>query len=254
MLGQDPGDLRRDQSRITGFLQECRALGSLRGFKYFEVFMRGREELVLIIPKNPENKHEKFTLMPPDVFSKSSMQEQLPQQQQPLPQTLLAECMPINPNDEELKKLRTKYTVLLITGYGRYKCPYIYNRTSDDVYPMSLESTDTWRRKDIPLWEMIKEVFIMITESCPTNPFKLDHTYLGSLPLEESVLLTGALLNFLQNLWIQAEPIKAFVDEVYEDIKLLQTRHLHVMHEYTNRNIHLNIAGTVAEDEEAVKN
>ncbi|KAG2217576.1 hypothetical protein INT45_004929 [Circinella minor] len=104
---------------------------------------------------------------------------------------------------------------------------------------MTLDTTETWRRKDVALWEMIKEVFVMVTDSCPNNPFKLDHAYLAALPLEEAMLLTGSLLNFLQHMWIQADPNKEFIEQVYEDIKLLQTRHLNVMYEYTNRNIKL---------------
>ena len=60
---------------------------------------------------------------------------------------------------------------------------------------------------------MIKEVFAMVTDSCPINPFKLDHAYLAALPLEEAVLLTGSLLNFLQHVWINADPNKEFVEE-----------------------------------------
>ncbi|KAI9490005.1 hypothetical protein BDB00DRAFT_839719, partial [Zychaea mexicana] len=147
MLGQDPGDLRRDTSRIQSFLHECRTLGSLRGFKHFEVFMRGREELVLLIPKSHEYKQETSTLMPADVFAQRTMHDQQQQQQQQQPQQeqspisssgsssqgslMLAERVPVDPKDQELKKLRSNsVSVFLITGYARYKCPYIYVKYS----------------------------------------------------------------------------------------------------------------------------
>ncbi|KAI8141655.1 hypothetical protein BJV82DRAFT_670561 [Fennellomyces sp. T-0311] len=232
MLGHDPGN---DAKRLNSFLQECRTLGGLRGFKHFEVFMRGREELLLLIPSSPGHKYEASTLMPKQVHAHSPLYDS---QHTPRP-----ERMPINPSDQELKKLPDT-TVLLITGYSRYKCPYIYIRSSaeeDELSdaPLHLETTEMWRRKDVPLWEMVLEVLGLVMTSCPSNPFQLDHAYLEALPVEESVLLTGALLNFLQNIWIQADPSKEFVDAVYEDIKALQTRHLSAMYDYTTLNFNL---------------
>lgn len=47
----------------------------------------------------------------------------------------------------------------------------------------------------------------------PSNPFKLDFYFIDALPLEEAILLTGALLVFLENLWVQADPSITFMDE-----------------------------------------
>ena len=44
--------------------------------------MRGREELVLLTPKNAEYRQEKSTLMPREVYSQSSSQEDHSSQQQ----------------------------------------------------------------------------------------------------------------------------------------------------------------------------
>jgi hypothetical protein len=47
----------------------------------------------------------------------------------------------------------------------------------------------------------------------PDNPFELDFNYIDRLPLEESVLLTGSLLTFLENIWMQADPAISFADK-----------------------------------------
>jgi hypothetical protein len=47
----------------------------------------------------------------------------------------------------------------------------------------------------------------------PDNPFELDFNYIDQLPLEEAVLLTGSLLTFLENIWVQADPDVTFADK-----------------------------------------
>lgn len=47
----------------------------------------------------------------------------------------------------------------------------------------------------------------------PSNPFELDFYFIDTLPLEEAVLLTSALLVFLENIWVQADPSITFVDK-----------------------------------------
>lgn len=49
--------------------------------------------------------------------------------------------------------------------------------------------------------------------SNPKNPFQLDFDYIDKLPVEESILLTGSLLAFLENMWIQANPSINFVND-----------------------------------------
>lgn len=47
----------------------------------------------------------------------------------------------------------------------------------------------------------------------PSNPFELDFLFIDKLPLEENILLTGSLLAFLEDIYIQADPNIPFVDE-----------------------------------------
>lgn len=47
----------------------------------------------------------------------------------------------------------------------------------------------------------------------PSNPFELDFEFIDKLPLEENILLTGSLLAFLEDVYIQADPSTSFVNE-----------------------------------------
>ncbi|CDS08863.1 hypothetical protein LRAMOSA10224 [Lichtheimia ramosa] len=205
MLGPDPRrDLKRDTARLSHYLQECRAFASLRGFKHFNVFMRGREEFLLCTPANKE--------------------------------------MLFDPRDDQFKKKYPTCTVLLFTGYARYKCPYVYCRSypdqeniarSDD--PLTLTTTDDWRRQDVALWKMVLEVLVLVMKKpCPRNPFQVDLHYIDSLSAEEGALVSAALLNFLETVWLQADPNQEqeLIDQVYEDIKALQLRHVDHVYEH----------------------
>ncbi|CEP13132.1 hypothetical protein [Parasitella parasitica] len=123
------------------------------------------------------------------------------------------------------------------TGYAKYRCPYVWLRShhnqliraqpghiDDDDNPLQLQKTNEWKIKDISLWEMVAEIVQMT--SSPKNPFQIDFDYIDKLPLEESVLLTGSLLAFLQNVWIEADPCIVFADDLYTEIQVLQSKHL----------------------------
>lgn len=58
---------------------------------------------------------------------------------------------------------------------------------------------------------MVVEILLMTSN--PKNPFQLDFDYIDKLPVEESILLTGSLLAFLENMWIQANPSINFVND-----------------------------------------
>lgn len=64
---------------------------------------------------------------------------------------------------------------------------------------------------DVSLWEIVTEILSMTLN--PTNPFEIDFEFIDKLPLEEKVLLTGSLLAFLENVYVQADPTITFVDE-----------------------------------------
>ena len=48
------------------------------------------------------------------------------------------------------------------------------------------------------LWDIIAELVKLCTYPAPLNPFAVDYSYFDELPLNERVLATGAMVNFLQ--------------------------------------------------------
>ncbi|CAG8785357.1 1076_t:CDS:2, partial [Acaulospora morrowiae] len=126
--------------------------------------------------------------------------------------------------------------VFLIAGYPKYKCPYVWLRSNhkqliqlqDDQRletdnPLKLDTIEAWKNQDIKLWDIVAEVMtISLTPLAPENPFEVDHSYYDTLPLEECVVRTGAMVYFLQNVYLKDT---TYADKIFEDIKLLQQRH-----------------------------
>lgn len=77
---------------------------------------------------------------------------------------------------------------------------------------------------DIHLVDIIAEILSQTLDPAPENPFALDHTYYDSLPLEESMLLSGAMVDFLQRLCLRKY---GYTERVLEDLRKLQKRHFH---------------------------
>ncbi|KAG0177243.1 hypothetical protein DFQ29_005062 [Apophysomyces sp. BC1021] len=196
MLGTDPKkELLKDTARLSAFLQECLAFGSLRGFKHFEVFLRGREELLLSVydpKKTLPARREPSTLMPVALL-----------------QHRVQEPKPWSPADQDLKNENDR-TVFLVAGYARYKCPYVWTTENDTDNPLMLKTTTKWKTQETALWEIIWEIIAMTADVA--NPLALEKSYIDNLPIDESISLSGALVDFLQTVWIQAEPDVPFVD------------------------------------------
>ena len=81
--------------------------------------------------------------------------------------------------------------------------------------PLKIDSTAPWKDQgyphhmvhspmlhclplDIRVWDVIAELVAICTIPAPKDPFAVDFSYFDTLPLAESVLATGAMVNFLQ--------------------------------------------------------
>ncbi|KAI8069676.1 hypothetical protein BC940DRAFT_297271 [Gongronella butleri] len=206
--------------RLERYWKQCAALGCLSGFKHFEVCMLSQEELL-------------FSLLPAGIPRDADALGSFGSSH-------LLDNAYIHDKDR---------TVFLFTGYAIYSCPYVYpfiqSQHQDNVrhmidqtdkqYPIHLNSTDTWHKKDVSLWEMIWELVSRISWPSPKNPFALDFDYLERLPLPQLLFLSGGLIGCLQSLWIEAEPqTVAFVDDVFQDLQRLQQLHLNAMRDYAH--------------------
>lgn len=65
---------------------------------------------------------------------------------------------------------------------------------------------------DIRLWDIIAEIISLTHPPPPANPFEVDMYYFDTLPLEECVTSTGAMVDFLQRVWVHAKETCTYAD------------------------------------------
>ncbi|KAG0205495.1 hypothetical protein BGX28_002931 [Mortierella sp. GBA30] len=228
-----------ETARLSTFLSECLLVGTLKGFYYFEVYLRGREELLLHVyndikpasnglGSNPQpNSISLAKSRPTNVLSTRTLRSLKLNSPKPTPP-------PLSPIDSELEKDQSRAT-FLIAGYPRYKCPYVWLRSNhkrliqnnhDQKFetndPLKLSAISSWRTDDIRLWDIMAEIITLTLSPSPINPFRINHSYFDTLPLEECVVATGAMLDFLQRVYMKDTP---YTEAVYADIKYLQKLH-----------------------------
>ncbi|GJJ73857.1 hypothetical protein EMPS_06215 [Entomortierella parvispora] len=228
-----------ETARLSTFLTECLLVGTLKGFYYFEVYLRGREELLLQVYNDinpisnglsPSTQPNSITLAksrPTNVLSTRTLRSLKLSSSKSAPP-------PLSPIDTELEKDESRAT-FLIAGYPRYKCPYVWLRSNHKRLiqntdgqkfeandPLKLGTISSWRTDDIRLWDIMAEIITLTLSPSPINPFRINHAYFDSLPLEECVVATGAMMDFLRRVYMKDT---TYTDAVYADIKHLQKLH-----------------------------
>ncbi|XP_033637322.1 uncharacterized protein LOC117298281 [Asterias rubens] len=242
--------------RLNGFLADALEVGCVKGFKYFKMYMRGREELICCIKNeltinvsscSPLN--SKFTFNSSGGFTSDHLP--INQQELMLSQNTQQKLSgygfmdiglpPASPSDNETGPEDSKSTMFLIAGYSRYSCPYVWVRSnherlvkrSDDHgpttryskdSPLKLKSTSAWQEKDIKVWDIIAELVKLCTLPSPRNPFALDMEYFDALPLQERIIALGAMSHFMQNV-LNNGPDKSYSGLVSDDLREITKRH-----------------------------
>lgn len=235
----------RKRAKINGFLSDLLRFGCLRGFKYFSMHMRGREELVVHIMNAPQSISPVHS---PSTSFSSSMAHELPRNQNSLMISATTQrrlsgygyinvgLPPASPCEREIVMPEEHSTVFLVALYDRYHCPYVWVRSNHDRLvrlsgeeqtekdnPLKLRSTTAWASQDIRVWDVIAELVDICTIPAPINPFALEHGYFETLPLLESLSATGAMLYFLQR--ILDGRMHRYDSQVRQDVDLLCARH-----------------------------
>jgi hypothetical protein len=59
---------------------------------------------------------------------------------------------------------------------------------------------------DVRLWDIMAEIITLTLSPSPINPFRINHAYFETLPLEECVVATGAMMDFLQRVYMKDTP------------------------------------------------
>ncbi|CAG8491708.1 6761_t:CDS:2 [Funneliformis caledonium] len=241
---KEPFPMKSETIRLSVFLADCLSVGCLKGFKHFEVYLRGREELLLRVYIDSNNKTKSNLESNRLNYNSLSLAKS---QSNALfsPKTRRTNFLsngfdmdiilpPSSPLDKDLEKDETNHA-FLIAGYARYKCPYVWLRSNhkrliqlqDDQKletdnPLKLDTIAAWKARDIKLWDIIAEVITLCLDKAPENPFEIDHSYYDTLPIEEMAVSTGAMVDFLQKVYLNDTP---YASNVFEDIKQLQQRH-----------------------------
>ncbi|KAJ1941875.1 hypothetical protein EC988_006645 [Linderina pennispora] len=141
---------------------------------------------------------------------------------------------PFDMSDKNLEDDKDGISFML-AGYPRYRCPYVWPKTDHESLlhtdrnqrlgrdlPLKMETVETWRVFDIRPWDILVELIVTAVNPPPENPFLVDHDYFDALPIEERVVVTGAMLEFQRRIYLRHY---YFSNMVLDDIKKLQHRH-----------------------------
>jgi len=218
------------------FLKDCLFMGCLTGFSYFDLYSRGREELLVTV---------KTSLFPPLPFFDPSP-ENVTNFGKPL-STMESGLPPASPCAKDAEQL-SQDSVFLIGGYARYKCPFVWLRSnhskllapssapssplaskspsSSKDTPLELSTTAKWATSTVKVWDVVEELVNSSMVPPPTNPFKIDFNKLEALPLVQKSLVAGSLVLFLKKIFMKDPP---YSELVFQDIQKLLDVHFSTM-------------------------
>ncbi|XP_069502317.1 uncharacterized protein [Ambystoma mexicanum] len=157
---------------------------------------------------------------------------------------------PASPCEKEVAVPEENCTLFLLAAYAKYGRPYVWLRSSprhllnrghagsltEDV-PLKLQATGDWSRKDIRLWDVVSEVVTCCTWPPPLNPLSVDLNFLGSLPLAERYLASGALLHFLRRVLLHGDHDADPCKYIWEEMGHLTSVHFQGLRDLKRENI-----------------
>ncbi|KXS15799.1 hypothetical protein M427DRAFT_56370 [Gonapodya prolifera JEL478] len=237
----------KDPQKLNPLLSEFLSFGCLSGFRYFETYLRGREELIIRVfndSKTPifsahPHAHSNAAQLVKEGSSNLVLSYRT---QRLLSLQTFSGLPPASPADRDLEKDSTK-TAFLIAGYARYGKPFVWLRSHHNRLlqshggdntdsPLTLASTNNWPKADVKLADIVAELVTLALHPPPSNPFAIDHAFFDSIPLEESIVLSGAMVDFLSKLYTRRSQ---WSEGVFEDLKILQRRHFTDLNEYVTK-------------------
>ncbi|XP_062584736.1 uncharacterized protein LOC134246386 [Saccostrea cucullata] len=247
------------KKRLQAFLAEMLKFGTIKGFKNFAMYLRGREELVISVLNEPKSSHYSHTLetksMTPSFKdpnrSGSLTSNNLPYDKRSLLISMRSQMNlttaavpkgvglpPASPSDSETLPGDEASTLFLIAGYARYSCPYVWIRSnhqrlinlmgdteSEKDSPLRLKTTASWKDKSKIVYDIVSELVKLNTYPAPQNPFELDMEYFSSLPLAEQVLETGAMVQTLKKIFLCTSDDRPYAGYVLEDLQIMTKMH-----------------------------
>lgn len=254
-----------DAEKLAPFVSDLLRVGSVKGFKFFRFYLRGREELLITVMNQPRN----ITPLPSPAssFGERHLKEHLPRNQDSLmisgrTQRRLSGygyinvgLPPASPSDREITPHDELSTTFLIAAYARYNCPYVWVRTNHERLirmesqnatwgnaakdadadakakdsPLKLKTTSAWANKVVKVWDVIAEIVEVCCQPSPANPLAVDHSYFASLEGLDKILESSAMVYFLQRVLDSGS--YPFGDKVAKDLRLLGQMHFESVHD-----------------------
>ncbi|KAK3604656.1 hypothetical protein CHS0354_007199 [Potamilus streckersoni] len=256
------------KKKLQSFLSEMLKMATVKGFRYFVMYIRGKEEIVLSVvneqqvPSNTfcidnsvPNKGRRKSRVDILSASESFSSTNLPYDQRSLLLSQRSQMVlsthgvsgvglpPASPSEAEFN-VDESSTLFLVAGYARYICPYVWVRSNHERLvkltgdcqrekdnPLRLKSTLKWKDRDVYIWDLVAEVVKLCTYPAPTNPFAIDFDYFSQLPLPERVLSTAAMVQFLQKILIGTPEEKQYAGQVFEELQLITKHHYQALKE-----------------------
>ncbi|KAJ1739735.1 hypothetical protein LPJ79_000316 [Coemansia sp. RSA 1821] len=229
----DDGVVPGEMTRLNQFMADCMSVGALRGFKHFSVYIRSREEIILRVFKDPSStpRSDLAPICSSTVYEHLSRVHAIEESKHTISSAKNRMEKPFDISNRSLEA-DSEGINFLIAGYQRYRCPYVWLRTDherlvqldadeelDKDAPVELNTINCWRNYDIRPWDVIVEIVCYALDPWPENPFAIDYEYFDRITMEERVVATGAMLEFLRRAYLR----RYFCSEILlEDIKRLQ--------------------------------
>ncbi|XP_078283909.1 uncharacterized protein LOC144609350 isoform X2 [Rhinoraja longicauda] len=234
---------------LEEFLGDMMILGTLQGFRYFQPWLRGREELLLSVANQdsgwqPAGFPGGPAISPGDGHQRSETPlDTLSPPEPPLSRRRSARGQsdgghpPASPCDRELSCPGPDCTLFLVGCYARYGQPYAWVRSAHrrlpragdgDIRdtPLKLDSTAHWHSNAVLLWDVVAELVGLCTWPPPHNPFSVDLSHFHSLPPTLRFMATGAMAGFLQKLLLQGDRGQPYCTGVARELEAVNRLHL----------------------------
>ncbi|XP_051928172.1 uncharacterized protein si:dkey-19b23.7 isoform X2 [Hippocampus zosterae] len=254
---------KEQRRKLQHFLADLALLGSLQGFKYFQSWLRGKEELLLTVVNedlgwrspgfavsraSSSNVSSSSNCSSPSSSSPSLASQAGSPPASPTRTHTTREpsseehLLPASPSEREMAVPEVNCTLFLLAGYVKYGRPHAWMRSNHERLvsirgtdsmvrdtPLKLKSITDWQAGGIRVWDVVSELVSLCTVPFPSNPFALDMRYIQSLPVSERFLATGALLNFLETYAVCGNRDELHYEKVLEEVKPLRRLHVQTL-------------------------